>query len=165
MASTGEKQKKIINGNFSFQVGYNPDILYFIGTLAAALLYFPIGALFAYFDLSESPDHWLRRYKIQQGDNQPVQVNAKFQKMIRRVYLNGMLVTAACTAGFVYLMHLRGFPDVRVLPSIFVLVRDVSVTTVLAEILFFYGHWLLHQRPVRIFTYLIVSCVLKCYLS
>ena len=111
-------------------------------------LYFAYGGLYAVMDLSLSPSA-LRKYKTQGGANEPMD-REKFKGMLRQVLFNNLVVTfAANNAAYFAGLSLSG-PEseerLRTLPGLTTVLWQFPVLLLVREALFFYSHWLLHQK-------------------
>ena len=111
-------------------------------------VYFGIGAIFIFFDLTLSPKA-LRKYKSQLKANEPMDMN-KFKTMMKLVLFNNLFVGSIMTyIGYLVQLKVNG-PDteqsLRTLPSLSTFVWQFAVFLLIEETMFFYSHWLLHQR-------------------
>uniref|UniRef100_A0AAG5CV35 Fatty acid hydroxylase domain-containing protein n=1 Tax=Anopheles atroparvus TaxID=41427 RepID=A0AAG5CV35_ANOAO len=128
-------------------IGDDIDILYvwFLTAYTYGFFWF-VGGLFVLMDLTNKP-RFLRKFKNQPGANEPLPWD-KFVSLVKTIAYN-QLVFGLPTSYLSY--HARKFisvhdiPDPRVLPSPYIIVRDVIVCIVAWEITFYYSHRLLHS--------------------
>jgi sterol desaturase/sphingolipid hydroxylase (fatty acid hydroxylase superfamily) len=115
--------------------------------LFTSSVFWILGSTFSYFDLVAAP-HFLQKYKIQTGVNEPVDRD-KFLNLMKTVLMNS-LVTSPMYAYLHYRAMLwRGFPDIHILPEFHVVLMDLIIFLLIEEIGFFYTHWLFHHKSVR----------------
>ncbi|KAH8397915.1 hypothetical protein KR222_006317 [Zaprionus bogoriensis] len=128
--------------------GDDPLRLWVLGTTTVVFaVYWLYAFLFTLMDITNRP-HCMRQYKIQPGQNEPVDL-ARLWRAIKVVVFN-LSVVNALTTWTLYELVLRhhNSHDIRVLPSFGRVVRDFAVFVVLEEILFYYAHRLLHHRAL-----------------
>ncbi|XP_052870421.1 fatty acid hydroxylase domain-containing protein 2-like [Anopheles cruzii] len=128
-------------------IGDDPDVLYvWFLTAYSYSLFWLIGSLFTAMDLTGRP-RALRKYKVQPGTNEPLSWD-RFKQLVRNV-LRNQLVFGIPTSWLMY--HGRKLfptviPPLRVLPTPYVIVRDILVCIVSWEIGYYYTHRVLHHR-------------------
>ena len=140
--------------------GADPYLYRVVATFVlTTLLYFVYGGLYAVMDLSLSP-RVLRKFKTQEGANEPMDRD-KYKSMVRQVLFNNLVVSfAANNAAYFVGIHVSG-PEseekIRMLPGLTTILWQFPVLLLIREALFFYSHWLLHQR----FFYKVVDVVVE----
>uniref|UniRef100_A0A182JD37 Uncharacterized protein n=1 Tax=Anopheles atroparvus TaxID=41427 RepID=A0A182JD37_ANOAO len=126
-------------------IGDDPDMLYvWYLMLYSYGLFWIVGGLFVLMDLTQRPK-CMRKYKTQPGANEPLEWE-RCKRLIKTVAYN-QLVYGIPTTYATYHVHklfLDSIPDVRVLPTLDVLLRDLVVCIVAWEVGFYYTHRLLH---------------------
>ena len=129
--------------------GADPYLYRVVATFVlTTLLYFVYGGLYAVMDLSLSP-RVLRKFKTQEGANEPMDRD-KYKSMVRQVLFNNLVVSfAANNAAYFVGIHVSG-PEseekIRTLPGLTTILWQFPVLLLIREALFFYSHWLLHQK-------------------
>ncbi|XP_053679287.1 fatty acid hydroxylase domain-containing protein 2-like [Anopheles nili] len=127
-------------------IGDNPDNLYvWYLMLYSYGLFWILGGLFVLMDLTNWP-RYMRKYKTQPGTNEPLDWQ-RCKQLIRTVAYN-QLVYGVPTTYCSY--HARKLitdvlPDVRVLPTLDIVLRDMVVCIIAWEVGFYYTHRLLHS--------------------
>ncbi len=106
------------------------------------------GALLTALDLTAP--NFLTKYKIQPDAFSEAFTADKLPKLMRLVLLNSLGTTVVCVYAAFSIFDWRGIPDVRQLPSLATAVVHLAGFSVIEEIGFFYGHWLLHHKAVRV---------------
>uniref|UniRef100_A0A1A9WZA0 Fatty acid hydroxylase domain-containing protein n=1 Tax=Glossina brevipalpis TaxID=37001 RepID=A0A1A9WZA0_9MUSC len=103
--------------------------------------------IFTLVDLTNKP-HFLRKYKIQPGVNEPVD-KCRLWKATKQVLFNQVIITPVmlCLSHLTLFKNLN-FPDIHVLPTVRTFLIDLSLMIVLEEILFYYIHRALHHRSI-----------------
>ncbi|XP_058062546.1 fatty acid hydroxylase domain-containing protein 2-like [Anopheles bellator] len=127
-------------------IGDDPDILYvWYLTIYTYGLYWILGGLFALMDLTNRPK-FLRKYKTQPGTHEPLRWD-HFKKLIKTVAFNQVVVAIPtayisyhCSKLFVTM------PNVRVVPSLGLVLRDMAVCIFVWETGFYYLHRMFHSR-------------------
>lgn len=124
-------------------VGDDPATLYIWGQLIYGYSYFwLVGSLFMLMDLTGRPK-FLRKYKTQPGVNEPL-AWSDLKKIISRALVNQILVGVPLS--YIGFHSASEHPDVRILPSLGVVIRDLIVCLFVWEAAFYYSHRLLHHR-------------------
>ncbi len=129
------------------KTGKDPLHLNCFGTYIISLLvFFGLGGFFALLDFTERPK-FLRKYKVQPSTNEPPK---QFYKLMKQVIFNQTVVAFSFSfASFTLQKWYWGeFRDPEQLPSAFEVISHLIVFLIFEEILFFYGHWLLHHRAI-----------------
>ncbi|KAH8409018.1 hypothetical protein KR009_005321 [Drosophila setifemur] len=110
-------------------------------------VYWLYAALFTLMDITNKP-RFLRKYKIQPGQNEPVDL-AKLWKAVKVVMLN-LTVVNMLTSWVIYelIYKTENSSDIRELPTFKRTIRDLAAFVVLEEIMFYYAHRLLHHKAV-----------------
>ncbi|XP_065078282.1 fatty acid hydroxylase domain-containing protein 2-like [Ochlerotatus camptorhynchus] len=128
-------------------IGDDPDIIYlFCLTVWGYLLFWTIGGIFVFMDITNKPE-FMRKYKNQLGTNEPLDLN-KLKYLLKTVIVN-QVVYGIPTSYLTYharIWMLGGAPEIRQLPSLEIIVRDLLVCIVTWEITFYYSHRLLHAK-------------------
>ncbi|XP_058822272.1 fatty acid hydroxylase domain-containing protein 2-like isoform X2 [Topomyia yanbarensis] len=126
-------------------VGDDPATLYVWGQLLWVYSHFWLGgAFFVFMDITGKPK-LLRKYKTQPGINDPITWK-DLKKIIKTVLFNQFVIGIPLTYIGFHTSIDRGIPDVRVLPSLAIVVRDILVCILLWEVGFYYSHRLLHHK-------------------
>jgi hypothetical protein len=103
--------------------------------------------VFSYFDMIGAP-HFMQKYKVQPGTNEPVDMD-KFKRLMKTVFINFWIVGPLYAHALFSALQWRGYSDVRVLPKFHVVLLEFFVFLIVAEVGFFYAHWMLHHKSVR----------------
>ncbi|XP_049284566.1 fatty acid hydroxylase domain-containing protein 2-like isoform X2 [Anopheles funestus] len=127
-------------------VGDEPERLYVWGlSLYIHTLYWVLGSFFVFMDVFQWPSVF-RKFKNQPGLNEPLKWT-DLKKIIRTVLINQLLLSVPITLfGFRTLLASGAVVNVRVLPSLFEVVRDLLISAVGWELGFYYSHRLLHSK-------------------
>uniref|UniRef100_A0A182TPK6 Fatty acid hydroxylase domain-containing protein n=1 Tax=Anopheles melas TaxID=34690 RepID=A0A182TPK6_9DIPT len=126
-------------------VGDNPDNLYvWYSMLYSYGLFWLLGGLFVLMDMTNRP-HCMRKYKTQPGTNEPLSW-ARCKQLIRTVAYNQLVYGVPMTYCSYHARKLISdeVPNVRILPTLDVILRDMLVCIVAWEVAFYYTHRLLH---------------------
>jgi methylsterol monooxygenase len=136
--------------SFFWFPGDDPYYLWVYGvTFYTFLVYWTFSLIYLYFDVTNKPA-FLRKYKVQPGTNEPVDVK-KLKKLVPNVLMNQAIGFLMSFSMFDTLKA-RGLADIRVLPSFHRLALEVLFCMFCYEIGFYYGHRLLHHK--RIYKYI-----------
>ncbi|ALC49257.1 CG11162, partial [Drosophila busckii] len=129
-------------------IGDDPRQLWVLGTCTVVfVVYWLYAAIFTLMDITNRPK-FLRKYKIQPGQNEPVELG-KLWRAVKVVCFNLSVVNLVTTwVLFELLLKHRNSQDIRVLPSFGRIVRDLVVFVILEEIMFYYAHRLLHHKSI-----------------
>jgi len=145
------------SGNFwqslwsSFLSYYGDDEfnLYVYGTMIwTVLLYWTVGPLYILLDIFNGPQ-WLRKYKIQPGTNEPVDMN-RLMRVIGQVLFN-QIVLGTPTVWLAYLWGIKPLgrmQPVHVLPDFSRVLIELAFFILAEEVGFYYTHRLLHHRLI-----------------
>uniref|UniRef100_A0A182JFX0 Uncharacterized protein n=2 Tax=Anopheles atroparvus TaxID=41427 RepID=A0A182JFX0_ANOAO len=127
-------------------VGDDPERLYVWGlSFYVHTLYWVLGSFFVFMDLFQWPAG-LRKYKNQPGINEPLKW-VDLRKIIRTVLINQLLLSVPITLfGFRALLASGAPVEVRTLPTLYELVRDLAISAAGWELGFYYSHRLLHSK-------------------
>ena len=112
------------------------------------LTFYTFGLFLTHFDLkaSKSEDNEIKKYKIQPGTNNPLSFK-RFLELISLVSFN-QLIIGGITQYLFYKFHVKFHnlteKDIFTIPSIFQVLLEWIIFTVIEEIWFFYSHWALH---------------------
>ncbi|XP_060662825.1 fatty acid hydroxylase domain-containing protein 2 [Drosophila nasuta] len=130
-------------------IGDDPLRLWVLGTTSVVFcVYWLYAAIFTLMDITNRP-RFLRKYKIQPGQNEPVDLGRLWHAV--KVVLFNLTVVNLLTIWVLFelvLVHSSSHLDIRVLPSFGRVVRDFAVLIVLEEIMFYYAHRLLHHKAI-----------------
>lgn len=110
------------------------------------LVYWVFGAIYTIMDLTNKP-RFLRRYKIQQNTNEPVETK-KLIQVILSVIFNQIFVGIPFAIFSYYAMQLRGMPNVRELPTFHWVLFEIGICILVEEFGFYYSHRLMHSKKV-----------------
>ncbi|KAL4894438.1 fatty acid hydroxylase superfamily-domain-containing protein [Aspergillus ambiguus] len=122
---------------------HSPQTIEFTGTLLIQLLSFWLPAL-GYLALDFLFPAFSQRHKIQPPPKQPT---AHEIRHCVRIVARNQLLTSALHLAQIHLLR-RGAPSYRIagsLPTAGELVRDIALSLLLREILFYYSHRFLHR--------------------
>ncbi|XP_058454444.1 fatty acid hydroxylase domain-containing protein 2-like isoform X1 [Malaya genurostris] len=126
-------------------VGDDPEFLYVWGqTLYAHSFFWIVGFFYVLMDITERPK-FLRKYKTQPGANEPVTWN-DLRKVAKTVLINQFLIGLPMSYILFHLFTKNSYPEIRVLPPVAEVIRDLLVCGILREIGFYYSHRLLHHK-------------------
>ncbi|EAA04938.5 fatty acid hydroxylase domain-containing protein 2-like [Anopheles arabiensis] len=128
-------------------IGDDPDFLYTWGlTVYVHSFFWIVGGLFVLMDLTNRPV-FLRRYKTQPGKNEPI-AWPDLLRVMRTILFNQTVVGIPLTLVGYHATIKGSVPDVRTLPPVDVIVRDLLVCVFFAEVGFYYVHRFLHIKPL-----------------
>ncbi|XP_053696814.1 fatty acid hydroxylase domain-containing protein 2-like [Sabethes cyaneus] len=126
-------------------VGDDPDVIYvWVLTVWTYGLFWIIGGMFVFMDITNKPA-FMRKYKNQPGTHEPLEWS-KLKPLVKTVIIN-QIVYGIPTSYFSYHIEksiIATLPELRVLPSIEIILRDVVVCILMWEITFYYSHRWLH---------------------
>ncbi|XP_059485511.1 fatty acid hydroxylase domain-containing protein 2-like [Neocloeon triangulifer] len=129
----------LANNNLTIVFGVIPSVVSITG-------YWIVGALFHLLDVTG----WLCEYKVQPETNHPPP-SLKLKKALRSVLFNQLvigLLTGICSFEFLRLTNnmVLSSDDIRVLPTIGILLKRLAAFAFCREIANYYCHRLLHHR-------------------
>lgn len=131
--------------NFLARFGDDQYALYIYGTNIITFgLYWGVGLIYILMDLTNRPS-WLRKYKVQPGQNEPVD-SQRLKLAIVRVIFNQIVVSIPFSVLCFYAMKARGLPPVQTLPTFSRVLFELGVFILIEEIGFYYSHRLFHHR-------------------
>lgn len=110
------------------------------------LIYWGFGAIYTVMDLTNRPK-FLRRYKVQQNTNEPVDTKRLVQVIIS-VIVNQIFVGIPFAIFSFYAMKLRGMPNVRELPTFHWVLFELGICILVEEFGFYYSHRLMHNKRI-----------------
>ncbi|XP_055635028.1 fatty acid hydroxylase domain-containing protein 2-like [Toxorhynchites rutilus septentrionalis] len=128
-------------------VGDNPANIYIWGLTAWAYgLFWFIGGLFIFMDVTNKPA-FMRKYKNQPGTNEPVDMD-KLKQLVKTALINQFIwgIPTTCVTYYARVWLLNNIPDIRVLPSICIIIRDLLICVLVWEVTSYYSHRLLHAN-------------------
>ncbi|XP_037934838.1 fatty acid hydroxylase domain-containing protein 2 [Teleopsis dalmanni] len=141
----------------SLEIGWNklldatsddPMLLWVFGsTIVVFTTYWLYAAFFTIMDITNRPT-FLRKYKIQPGQNEPVD-QKRLINAIKVVLINQTVISTP----IFYLLYksvqsYQHLIPVRELPTFKKFVFDMAVITILEEFMFYYAHRLLHHKSI-----------------
>ncbi|KAH8368467.1 hypothetical protein KR084_012035 [Drosophila pseudotakahashii] len=127
--------------------GDEPMVLWVFGTtIFTMIVYWTVGTLYTFMDLTNRPA-CLRKYKIQPGTNEPVELR-RLLKVIWCVVCNQILVGIPLAYASYRLMEIRGLSDIRDLPTFHWVCFELTVCILMEELGFYYSHRLLHHKHI-----------------
>lgn len=136
-------------------------------TIYTFMIYWIFGLIYTIMDLTHKPKIF-RRYKIQPNTNEPVD-KKKLGRVISQVVFNQIFIGIPFAILSYYLMKLRGFPDIRELPTfhwvsfimiisistkkfhfniLFQVLFELGICILVEEFGFYYSHRFLHSKHV-----------------
>ncbi|XP_035796053.1 fatty acid hydroxylase domain-containing protein 2-like [Anopheles albimanus] len=127
-------------------VGDDPERLYVWGmSFYIHGLYWILGFFFVFVDLYQWPS-FFRKYKNQPGVNEPLKWS-DLRKIVKTVLINQFLISLPITFfGFRALLATGETINVRQLPTLFEVIRDLIISAIGWELGFYYSHRLLHWK-------------------
>ncbi|XP_055371000.1 fatty acid hydroxylase domain-containing protein 2-like [Condylostylus longicornis] len=133
-------------------IGDDPFNLWvYYSTILTFFVYWTFGSFFTFMDITNRPK-FLRKYKIQPGTNEPVDLTRLF-KIILQVLFNQIVIGFPFAYLSYHLLKLRGVIDsnnqsIYILPTFHRIVFDIFFFVIIEEIGFYYSHRLLHNKNV-----------------
>ncbi|XP_055611271.1 fatty acid hydroxylase domain-containing protein 2-like [Uranotaenia lowii] len=128
-------------------IGDDPQFLYVWALpLWNYALYWSIGSLFVLMDVTGKPA-FLRKYKTQPGRNEPLPTKALSSVVFSVLFNQFCMGIPAAFIGF-RLIDTSSLENIRILPSGFVVLRDLIVCIILIEPVFYYAHRIVHLGPI-----------------
>uniref|UniRef100_A0A4Y0BVF9 Fatty acid hydroxylase domain-containing protein n=2 Tax=Anopheles funestus TaxID=62324 RepID=A0A4Y0BVF9_ANOFN len=127
-------------------IGDDIETLYFWFLASYTYAFFwVVGGLFVLMDVTNKP-RFMRKFKNQPGVNEPLEWE-KLLNLMKTVAFNQLVfgLPTSYVSFQVGKLIAASIPDPRVLPSLYVIVRDVMVCILAWEITFYYSHRLLHS--------------------
>ncbi|XP_023244092.1 fatty acid hydroxylase domain-containing protein 2-like [Centruroides sculpturatus] len=107
------------------------------------LLYFTIGLMFTYTDVTGKPEA-LVRLRIQNTNAFPVKMSTVY-RVVKQVSVNHFLITFPFIHFGHKLLKWRGIESVETIPSVRSIIVDLMFYYIIYEFLFYYIHRLLHH--------------------
>ncbi|KAF3932747.1 hypothetical protein ABW19_dt0205689 [Dactylella cylindrospora] len=123
---------------------YSPTTIDFVGTLAIQFLFFWIPSA-VYLSLETLVPAFSERHKIQPAPKQPTR--AELWDCFTMVFKN-QVISTVLHAGLLYVSTLTGKDTFRIddgIPGVVEILRDIAISLVIREALFYYAHRLLHH--------------------
>lgn len=131
--------------SFLLRFGDDPYTLYIYGSnILTFSLYWGVGLFYIILDLTNRPK-WLRKYKVQAGQNEPVEIR-RLMLAIGQVMFNQIFLNAPFSFLGFWLMKGGELPSVHTLPTFNRILFELLAFIVIQEIGFYYTHRLLHHR-------------------
>lgn len=126
-------------------IGHNEFLLYVVGiALSIQISFWGLGCVFIYMDVTGRPK-WARKYKIQQGTNEPLDVG-KLVETVKVCLFNQWVVgTPLFVLGYCLKRYTDTIPPADELPTFARFAGDMLVMTVLDEFGLYYVHRLQHH--------------------
>jgi len=133
---------------WSFVLNWGDERFLFIwGTTIFHLIHFwTLSIILVSVDYFQRPK-WVLRYKIQPGQNQPVD-RKKFWQSARDVLKNQIIINIPMSYFLYPLQKARGMSATDPLPSFIEVILNFAVFVVVEEILFYYSHRLAHHKSI-----------------
>jgi len=130
---------------FLSTIGNDPATLWLVWTQAISIAAFWLpGLFFIFMDLTLWPS-FLRKYKVQPGQNEPLTLKDLI-KVIKQVLFNQFVVNIPFSVAFFYLNpKLYGPERFEVLPSLSKFVTDIAICILIYEFGFYYTHRISHH--------------------
>ncbi|XP_055601923.1 fatty acid hydroxylase domain-containing protein 2-like isoform X1 [Uranotaenia lowii] len=126
-------------------MGDDPETLYvWFQNIYIHCLFWILGGFYVLMDLTGYPK-FMRKYKTQPGMNEPL-TKSDLKKIVKTGLINQFVVGLPLSYGLFHLLPRDGFPDVRILPSGFEVLRDFLISCLFWEVGFYYSHRLLHAK-------------------
>ncbi|XP_044520412.1 fatty acid hydroxylase domain-containing protein 2 isoform X1 [Gracilinanus agilis] len=119
-------------------------ILFCLGVaLIPSIVFWSFNALLLVVDTTGKP-HFISRYRIQDGKNDPVDPT-KLRQALKTVIFNQYVVSFLMLVSFYPFFKWRGDPCRPELPTFHWFLLELSVFTLIEEVLFYYTHRLIHH--------------------
>jgi fatty acid hydroxylase domain-containing protein 2 len=125
---------------FSFSGEDDFDLWVTYTSIYSVLIYWLLGGFYMFIDITLK----LRRFKVQPGTNEPINV-WRYIKAIALVLFNQIFVSIPMIYGGFYVAKNR-LPSARTLPTLQWITFEMIVLTLVREFTFYYSHRLLHTR-------------------
>lgn len=111
-------------------------------------IFFLFGGLFVLMDLTGRPKSW-QKYKTQPNMHDALNW-PKFRSLLITVLINQFVIGSIFMFGTAWLhLKIHGHPeDLSVLPSLSEFLFQMTIFTLIEEVLFFYAHWAFHHRSI-----------------
>uniref|UniRef100_A0A1Q3EVG2 Putative c-4 sterol methyl oxidase n=1 Tax=Culex tarsalis TaxID=7177 RepID=A0A1Q3EVG2_CULTA len=133
--------------NFLDVVGDDREKLYVWGMLTFVYSqYWLIGGLYVGLNVTGWPK-FLRKYKMQPGVNDPI-LWKDLKRIMKTMLMNQLLLTVPMAYFGFHLGGKHTLPDVRVLPPLATIIRDIVISLALWEVVAYYMHRILHHRSL-----------------
>ncbi|XP_066474408.1 fatty acid hydroxylase domain-containing protein 2 isoform X2 [Tiliqua scincoides] len=130
--------------NLHYMLGGNDLVIYILGTtIIPSIVFWGFNGILMVADVTGKPT-FITRYRIQLGKNDPVDRD-KLHSAIRTVLFNSYIINVAVAMLFWPIVKWRGEPCSLQLPTFHWLLVELSIFTVVEEILFYYSHRLVHH--------------------
>ncbi|XP_055586313.1 fatty acid hydroxylase domain-containing protein 2-like isoform X2 [Uranotaenia lowii] len=128
-------------------IGDDPEFLY-VWALPTWVhsFYWVVGSLFVIMDLTGRP-HFIRKYKTQPGTNEPLQRGHLAKVVLMILFNQTFLGYSVAWIGF-HLADKTDAPDMRILPSGWIVLRDICACVIGIELGFYYVHRFMHLKPL-----------------
>lgn len=128
---------------------YNPHAIEFVGTLVVQVFFFWIPS-FAYLALDHLNPAFSARHKIQPAPKQPTRsaIGDCLRVVLRNQLLSISLYLLIATSSIVSGKTQGGYRVTASFPSLVEFIRDIILSTILREVLFYYAHRALHTKSL-----------------
>ncbi|KAM8973312.1 fatty acid hydroxylase domain-containing protein 2 [Pelodytes ibericus] len=134
-------------GKLHSSYGGNELALFCLGTMVIpSLSFWMYNALLMFMDLTGKPSLFTR-YRVQIGKNDPVDAG-KLRHAVITVLCNQIFISFPMVLLMYPLMRLRGNPCGMELPTFHWVLLELSIFTLVEEILFYYSHRLFHHPSI-----------------
>ncbi|XP_062443250.1 fatty acid hydroxylase domain-containing protein 2 isoform X2 [Rhea pennata] len=127
---------------YYFFEGREWAIFLFGAALIPSLVFWSFNGILIVADVTGKPT-FITRYRIQLGKNDPVDTK-KLKQVIYTVLFNQFFVTLPMLLPMFYIMKWRGNTFSKELPTFHWFFVELSIFTLIEEILFYYSHRLVH---------------------
>ncbi|XP_048589247.1 fatty acid hydroxylase domain-containing protein 2 isoform X2 [Nematostella vectensis] len=127
--------------------GHNDVAVIVLGTtLETFFVFWFVNAFFLFIDITGRPK-WALKYKIQDGQNMPVD-KKKLIRAIKVVLFNQLVVGVGLTAALIPVYRWRGCSIDENLPSFHWVLFEIACFTLVEEFGFYYSHRLAHHPKI-----------------
>uniref|UniRef100_F7C783 Fatty acid hydroxylase domain containing 2 n=1 Tax=Ornithorhynchus anatinus TaxID=9258 RepID=F7C783_ORNAN len=119
-------------------------ILFYLGaTLIPTLCFWGFNALLLVVDTTGKPN-FIARYRIQEGKNDPVDPG-KLRQAVRLVLFNQLAISFPMVIALYPCLRWRGNPCRLELPTFHWFLLELTIFTLIEEVMFYYSHRLIHH--------------------
>uniref|UniRef100_A0A8D0CEY3 Fatty acid hydroxylase domain containing 2 n=1 Tax=Salvator merianae TaxID=96440 RepID=A0A8D0CEY3_SALMN len=130
--------------NLYHQLGGNEWIIYFLGTaVIPGLVFWGFNGILMIADLTGKPN-FITRYRIQLGKNDPVD-REKLLSAVHTALFNHVFISLPMVMIMMVILRRTGEPCSLQLPTFHWFLFELTIFTLLEEILFYYSHRLVHH--------------------
>jgi len=116
-------------------------------TILTLVVYWTVGTLYLLLDVFNRPQ-FLRKYKVQPGTNEPVELH-RLGPVFGRVIFNQIcLGIPTLMVGYKAIKYVNWVQPVHILPNLPRVLTEVVCFILAEEVAFYYSHRLLHHRSI-----------------